>query len=105
MHELKSTLYTTMEKQYTVGSFRNIMHELKGNHGSRKLKGNFILYPRVEVPKLTGKQSKRYIQPLTIGLTTATTLSPALKFVTPGPTSTTSPATSEAVPSSDKKIF
>ena len=40
MHELKSTLYTTMEKQCTVGSFRNIMHELKRNHGSRKLKGN-----------------------------------------------------------------
>ena len=65
------------------------------------------LYPlsKVEVPKLTGKQSKRYIQPLTIGLTTATTLSPALKFVTPGPTSTTSPATSEAVPSSDQKFL
>ena len=74
MHELKSTLYTTMEKQYTVGSFRNIMHELKRNHGSRKLEGNFIIYPKVEVPKLTGKQSKRYIQPLTMvmGLTIAT---------------------------------
>ena len=42
---------------------------------------------------------------MVMGLTIATTLSPALKFVTPGPTSTTSPATSEAVPSSDKEFL
>ena len=40
-----------------------------------------------------------------MGLTRATTLSSALRFVTPGPTSTTSLATSEATPSSDKEFL
>lgn len=56
--------------------------------------GDFLTFLQL---KWTRKQTSQY-ENLTRGLSIATTLSPALKFLTPAPTSTTSPATSLPVP-------
>lgn len=50
-------------------------------------------------------QVNQNIWTLTRGLTIATTLSPALNFFTPGPTCTTSPATSVPVPNFNKEYL